>query len=49
MEMPYWRAPEMLFDDADAFREWAEAAFTAAVRARADRPAKGKSKAKKGG
>ncbi|MHA1559390.1 MAG: TfoX/Sxy family protein [Alphaproteobacteria bacterium] len=30
--MPYWRAPERLFDDTDEFIGWAEAAIAAAVR-----------------
>ena len=30
--MPYWRAPERLFDDADAFVEWAETAIATVVR-----------------
>ena len=49
MEMPYWRAPEMLFDNADAFGQWAEAAFAAAVKAKADKPVKRKSRSKKRG
>ncbi len=41
MEMPYWRAPESLYDDPEAFLSWAEAAFAAALRARgAKKPAK---------
>lgn len=30
--MPYWRAPERLFDDSDEFTEWAEDAIAAAGR-----------------
>jgi DNA transformation protein and related proteins len=30
--MPYWRAPERLFDEPEEFAEWARAAFDAAVR-----------------
>jgi len=30
--MPYWRAPERLFDDSDEFIEWAEESNAAAVR-----------------
>ena len=35
MEMPYWRVPDRLFDDAEAFLEWAEASHAAALRAKA--------------
>jgi DNA transformation protein len=40
--MPYWRVPDWLFEEADAFREWAQASFAAARRAkkaRTTRPA----------
>ncbi len=32
VSMGYWYAPERLADDSDAFAEWAEKAFQAAVR-----------------
>ncbi len=32
MPMPYWRAPERLFDEPDEFAEWARAAYAAARR-----------------
>ena len=32
MPMPYWRAPERLFDEPDEFTEWARTAFAVAVR-----------------
>jgi DNA transformation protein len=32
MPMPYWQLPERLYDDPDAFRTWALAAFEAARR-----------------
>ncbi|MCC6982450.1 MAG: TfoX/Sxy family protein [Bauldia sp.] len=35
MTMPYRRVPERLFDDPDAFRSWALAAFAAAERNKA--------------
>jgi len=31
-QMPYWRAPEHLFDDAEAFADWARKSFDAALR-----------------
>ena len=36
--MPYWRAPERLFDEPDEFAAWARAAFDAAVRAKTAKP-----------
>jgi DNA transformation protein len=38
MPMPYWRAPERLFDEPDAFRDWAERAFADAWRAKSAKP-----------
>jgi len=38
MPMPYWRAPERLFDEPDEFRQWAERAFADAWRVKADKP-----------
>jgi DNA transformation protein len=38
--MPYWQVPESLFEDPDAFREWAEEAMAAAARAKSAKPAK---------
>jgi DNA transformation protein len=38
MQMPYWRAPDELFDDPDMFRDWAIAAFEAADRAKRQKP-----------
>jgi DNA transformation protein and related proteins len=32
--MPYWTVPERLFDEPDAFAEWAKQAFAVAVRTR---------------
>lgn len=43
--MSYWQAPERLFDDADAFTEWAREALSAALRADAAKP-KSKRKAR---
>jgi len=34
--LSYWRAPDFLFDDAEAFRDWALAAHEAALRAKKD-------------
>lgn len=36
--MPYWQAPERLFDEPDEFAEWAGAAYAVAVRTK--KPAK---------
>lgn len=36
--MQYWRLPERLYDDPDAFRQWALDAFAVAVAARAEKP-----------
>jgi DNA transformation protein len=38
MSMGYWYAPDRLFDDPDEFRDWAQAAFAAAMRADAKKP-----------
>ena len=32
MPMPYWQAPDRLFDEPDEFVAWARAAFTVAER-----------------
>ncbi len=45
MPLPYWQAPESIFEDPDAFREWADDAFAAAKRAKQAKPAKAKKKA----
>jgi DNA transformation protein len=45
--MPYWRMPERLYDEPDAFREWALAAF--AVAARTAKPKTGKPRSTKAG
>ncbi len=42
MPMPYWRAPERLFDEPEDFAEWARAAFAVALRSQ-----KAKAKPKK--
>jgi DNA transformation protein len=43
MPMPYWRAPERLYDDPDAFREWSERSIALAKRDKAaKKPAKRK-------
>lgn len=34
MAMPYWQAPERLYDEPDEFTEWARAAFAVAERNR---------------
>lgn len=39
MRMGYWHAPERLYDDDEAFRDWALAAFEAARRADMEKPA----------
>jgi DNA transformation protein and related proteins len=36
--LQYWRLPERLYDDPDAFRQWALTAFAVAERARAKKP-----------
>jgi DNA transformation protein len=46
ISMPYWRLPERLYDDPDAFREWALAAFAVAEKRKSERPKKGKAKVK---
>ncbi len=46
MPMPYWRAPERLFDEPDEFAEWARAAFAVAVRTKKAPPRKAKAAAK---
>ncbi len=38
--MPYWRAPERLFDEADAFADWARDAFAVALRSQKAKPKK---------
>ena len=47
--MPYWRAPERLFDEPEEFRMWAERAFADAWRAKVEKPAKKRGKAKASG
>lgn len=49
MEMPYWRVPDRLFDDAEAFLEWAQASFAAALRAKALKQPKKAQRAASGG
>lgn len=44
--MPYWQAPERLFDEAEAFAEWARAAFAVAGRNKAKAKPKAKRKPK---
>ena len=46
--MPYWRAPERLFDEPEDFAAWARTAYAAARRIEAakTRPAKAKAAAK---
>ena len=34
VRLPYWRVPDWLFDETDAFLEWAQAGFAAARRAK---------------
>jgi DNA transformation protein len=34
MKLPYWRVPDWLFDETDAFLEWAQQSFAAARRAK---------------
>ena len=48
MPMPYWRAPERLFDEPDEFADWARAAYAAARRIEAAkaRPIKAEAAAK---
>ncbi len=41
MAMPYWQAPERLFDEPDEFADWARTAFAVAVRTK--KPARKKS------
>ncbi len=45
MPMPYWRAPERLFDEPDEFTDWARQAFAVAQRTKAS-PKKAKTAAK---
>jgi DNA transformation protein len=45
MALPYWRAPERLFDEPDEFADWARRAFAVAVRAREAKGAPRKAKA----
>ncbi len=42
--MPYWRAPERLYDDPEEFQLWAEAAIAAARRAKAAKPIRSKNR-----
>ncbi len=44
VEMSYWRLPESAIDDPDEMKEWADSAYSAALRAKA---AKSKSPAKR--
>jgi DNA transformation protein len=46
--MPYYTVPEDVFEDQDAFLEWAGQSREAAIRARAAKEAKGKTKEKRG-
>lgn len=39
IDLPYWRAPERLLDDADEMTEWAAAALAVARRSAAAKPA----------
>ena len=39
MSMGYWHIPERLLDDPQAFRDWADKAFAAALRADSKKPA----------
>jgi DNA transformation protein and related proteins len=50
MAMPYWQAPERLFDEPEEFADWAKAAYAAARRMEAAkaRPTKAKAAAKPG-
>lgn len=45
MAMPYWRAPERLFDEPEDFADWAKAAYAAARRIEAAKARPGKAKA----
>ena len=45
MPMPYWRAPERLFDEPDEFAEWARQAFTVALHTQKAKASPKKSKA----
>ncbi len=47
MAMPYWRAPERLFDEPDEFADWARGAYAAARRMEAAKPRPGKGRPKK--
>jgi len=49
MPMPYWRAPERLFDEPDEFRQWAERAFADAWRVKVEKPVKKRRKAETAG
>lgn len=40
VQMPYWRAPERLFDEPDEFIDWARKAVSAARRVSADKEQK---------
>jgi DNA transformation protein len=45
MPMPYWRAPERLFDEADEFADWARTAYAAAIRTQKAKASPKKAKA----
>jgi DNA transformation protein and related proteins len=45
MPMPYWRAPERLFDEPDEFADWARAGYAAARRIEAAKARSIKAKA----
>jgi TfoX/Sxy family transcriptional regulator of competence genes len=46
--MPYYTVPEDVFEDHDAFLEWAGRSREAGLRARAAKEAKGQKKGKRG-
>ena len=45
MPMPYWRAPERLFDEPDEFADWARTAFAVAMRTQKAKASPKKAKA----
>ena len=47
MPMPYWRAPERLFDEPEEFADWARGAYAAARRMEAAKASRGKGRPKK--
>jgi DNA transformation protein len=47
IDLPYWRAPERLLDDADEMTEWAGVALAVARRAQTSKKAKPAAKRKK--